>query len=292
MPSYDVHLYREMRLLFEGIEAGSHEEAAALARAGTPQMPTRSTIATAKTFAALVDVVGDEQYEQSRLIDFEAERLRQAAPKLLEAVRDQPASYSCVIRPLAHASTLDGCSVEIEDAWEQARATVADRRGAGRLSQPVSQSPNRRAIRLAGGSRMCQQNDPIHEAEKAGDANKQQRAFRPAPAAGRARESAATVRGRSKSPRPPPAAPRTRSSCRATLTAPDKIRKGGRNRHKQQQDEAACVRPGRQRADDAPARAVAERSAGAALGKLMILAEDIDRHLNAPAGVVKRLPDT
>ena len=32
MPLYDVTCYREMRLLFEGIEAGSHEEAAAMAR--------------------------------------------------------------------------------------------------------------------------------------------------------------------------------------------------------------------------------------------------------------------
>ena len=32
MPRYHVHLYREMRLLFEGIGAGSHEEAAAIAR--------------------------------------------------------------------------------------------------------------------------------------------------------------------------------------------------------------------------------------------------------------------
>ena len=40
-----------------------------------------------ETFYALVDVQGDEQHEQSRFIDYEPERLRLAAPKLLEACR-------------------------------------------------------------------------------------------------------------------------------------------------------------------------------------------------------------
>jgi hypothetical protein len=86
MPRFNVHLYREMRLLFEGIEAGSHEEAAAIAHNRLTEDADAIACCDGEDFAALVDVVGDEQYEQSRLIDFEGERLRQAAPKLLEAL--------------------------------------------------------------------------------------------------------------------------------------------------------------------------------------------------------------
>ena len=88
MTTYNVHVYREMRLVFSGIEAASPEEAAALAR----DKPTENADEVddecdSETFYALVDVQGDEQHEQSRFIDFEPERLRLAAPKLLEACR-------------------------------------------------------------------------------------------------------------------------------------------------------------------------------------------------------------
>lgn len=81
---YDVHLYREMRLLFEGIEAGSHDEAAAVARRRPSDEADFMDDCHGEDFAALVDVTGDDTYEQSRFIAFEAERLRQAAPKLLK----------------------------------------------------------------------------------------------------------------------------------------------------------------------------------------------------------------
>lgn len=187
MPHFDVHLYREMRLLFEGIEAGSHEEAAALARARRTAEANEIADCEGETLAALVDVVGDEQHEQSRLIDFEAERQRQAAPKLLGALRyalefleanddgeqdvqDRIASARAAIATAVdvagnepdkesrhgaseaerlrqaapkllealtacelqlreyvhwHHANAGGCSVEIEDAWEQARDALA-----------------------------------------------------------------------------------------------------------------------------------------------------------------------
>jgi hypothetical protein len=73
MPRYDVHLYREMRLLLEGIEAPSHEEAAALARRRSGEDADFIDDCHGEDFAALVDVAGDEQYQQSRMIDFEGE---------------------------------------------------------------------------------------------------------------------------------------------------------------------------------------------------------------------------
>ena len=87
MPRYDVHLYREMRLLFEGIEAPSHEEAAALARQRSGEDADFIDDCHGEDFAALVDVAGDEQYQQSRMIDFEGERPCQATPKMLQALR-------------------------------------------------------------------------------------------------------------------------------------------------------------------------------------------------------------
>ena len=88
MPRYNVHLYREMRLLFEGIETGSHEEAAAIARQRSCEEADFIGDCDGETFAALVDVVGDTEYEQTRLVSFEGERLREATPLLLEAVQD------------------------------------------------------------------------------------------------------------------------------------------------------------------------------------------------------------
>lgn len=84
---YNVHIYREMRLAYEGIEADSHEEAAALAR----DKPTNDAVeiddCEGETLSALVDVAGDDEYEQSRFINFEDERQRKAAPALLAACR-------------------------------------------------------------------------------------------------------------------------------------------------------------------------------------------------------------
>jgi hypothetical protein len=87
MTIFNVHIYREMRIVFEDIEADSHEAAAAIAR----DRPTSDAIddidCEGESLSALVDVAGDEEYTQSRYIDFEGERQRKAAPKLLAACR-------------------------------------------------------------------------------------------------------------------------------------------------------------------------------------------------------------
>src|SRR4051794_29023708 len=86
MTRYNVHVYREMRLVFAGIEAGSPEEAAAKARDRATDDTDDINDCDGETFAALVDVVGDEDFRHSQMIDFEPERLRKAAPALLEAL--------------------------------------------------------------------------------------------------------------------------------------------------------------------------------------------------------------
>jgi hypothetical protein len=71
MNTYNVHIYREMRLFFPGIEAPSAEIAAAWAA----QKPTDDAALVddcdGETLAALVDVVGDEEFEHSQMISFD-----------------------------------------------------------------------------------------------------------------------------------------------------------------------------------------------------------------------------
>jgi hypothetical protein len=86
MTLYNVHLYREMRLFFPGIEAETPEAAAANARDRLTEDADDIRDCDGEDLGALVDVVGDDQYEQSLMIDFEAERLRKASPELREAI--------------------------------------------------------------------------------------------------------------------------------------------------------------------------------------------------------------
>ena len=85
MTIFNVHIYREMRLVYEGIEADSHEAAAAIARDKPTGDADGIDDCDGETFAALVDVRSDEDYRQSRTIDFDGERLRKGAPQLLAA---------------------------------------------------------------------------------------------------------------------------------------------------------------------------------------------------------------
>src|SRR5262249_50970569 len=75
---------------------GSPEEAAATARNRDTAEADDIDDCDGETFAALVDVAGDEEHEHSRMIDFEAGRLLDAAPELLSAL--QAASVSMAVR--------------------------------------------------------------------------------------------------------------------------------------------------------------------------------------------------
>ena len=84
--TYHVHIIREMRLLYGGIVADSHEQAAAIARDKPTDQADSIDDCDGETSYSCVDVQGDEDYEQSRWIDFEPKRERIAARKLLAAV--------------------------------------------------------------------------------------------------------------------------------------------------------------------------------------------------------------
>jgi len=86
MTLYNVHVYREMRLFFPGVEAATPDEAARIG-ANKPTADAEYTEdCDGETLAALVDVVGDDEFEHSVTIDFDHERMRKAATELLETL--------------------------------------------------------------------------------------------------------------------------------------------------------------------------------------------------------------
>ena len=71
MTLYNVHIYREMKLRFDGIEALTPEAAANIARDGLTEDADDIEPCDGETFAALVDVAGDEDFTRSRFIDLD-----------------------------------------------------------------------------------------------------------------------------------------------------------------------------------------------------------------------------
>ena len=69
MTHYNVHIFREMRLYFPGIEAKTPDEAARIAA----ERPTDDAVyvedCDGDNTTALVDVVGDANFDQSVTID-------------------------------------------------------------------------------------------------------------------------------------------------------------------------------------------------------------------------------
>jgi hypothetical protein len=86
MTLYNVRIDREVQLVFESIEAESHEEAAATASDMHPGAADDIESCDGQTFSAQVDVAGGDDSGKSLTIEFEPERLRKAAPKLLAAL--------------------------------------------------------------------------------------------------------------------------------------------------------------------------------------------------------------
>src|SRR4029434_375545 len=81
MKTYNVHIYREMRLFFPGIIASTAEEAERLAA----EMPSGTAEGLedcdGENLAALVGVIGREDCQQNWMIDFDP--VRATAPDLL-----------------------------------------------------------------------------------------------------------------------------------------------------------------------------------------------------------------
>jgi hypothetical protein len=87
MSLYNVHIFREMRLYFPGIEAENPQAAAAIASKRESGEAEDIEDCDGEDFGALVDIVGDEDFANSQLIDFEPKRLTDVAQRLLAALR-------------------------------------------------------------------------------------------------------------------------------------------------------------------------------------------------------------
>lgn len=116
MPLYNVHVYREMKLRFDNIEAASALEATDKVLDLTDDSADAIEDCAGETFSALVDLVDDENYEHSHTIYYKTERTRKLAADLLDALT--------AILPLARAEAegRDGFRGEDEVADEQADA--------------------------------------------------------------------------------------------------------------------------------------------------------------------------
>jgi hypothetical protein len=128
--TYNVHIYREMRLTYGGIKAESQEAAASIAREKLTSDADSIDDCDGETIAALVDVQGDEEYEQSRMINFEAERLRKAAARSLAAL-EAVAELRRKWRSQDEAETIDSIeymngldSLEVDTVIAEAKSTV------------------------------------------------------------------------------------------------------------------------------------------------------------------------
>jgi hypothetical protein len=86
MKTYNVHIYREMRLSYPGIEAESHEAAAQIAVDKCSNEAETLEDCEGEDLAALVDVEGDAEYKQSKTIDFMPTLLRNHAEDMLGAI--------------------------------------------------------------------------------------------------------------------------------------------------------------------------------------------------------------
>ena len=77
----NVHIYREMRLFLPRIEGTPPEEAARIAADRPTADAEYADDCDGENLAALIDLVGDEEFTHSVTLDFEPERLRKTAAK-------------------------------------------------------------------------------------------------------------------------------------------------------------------------------------------------------------------
>jgi len=110
---YIVHIYREMRLTFPGIEAPSPEAAACLAADKPTHDADTIDDCEGDSLTALVDIEGDTEYVQSRFVDFEPAQLQRAAPRLRAALQE----VLLALRHYEHwGSTMPGYLIAVIEA--------------------------------------------------------------------------------------------------------------------------------------------------------------------------------
>ena len=143
MNHYIVNLYREMRLIFTGIDADTPQAAAAIAHDKQTGDADNVEDCDGDDLAALVDVAGDEDYSQSVTIDFETERQRKTAPALLAALEavlpyaetEHASLFECWRRDGESASEAE--AERCGKAIDQATVAIAEAKGASIPPHPT-----------------------------------------------------------------------------------------------------------------------------------------------------------
>jgi hypothetical protein len=135
MTLYNVHIYREMRLKFDGIEAPTPEEAAQAAGELSLKVADDFDECDGETFTALMDVIGDENYQHSVTIDFEPERRRKATAQLLEVCETLARRLPELDDDAAPLAGSDAVEV-LADVWPDLKAAIAIARA---IPQPITQ---------------------------------------------------------------------------------------------------------------------------------------------------------
>jgi hypothetical protein len=125
-PTYNVHLYREMRLFFPGIVADTPEQAAARAAELPDDEAAHIEDCEGINLCALVDLVGDDDFSESVGVDFDhgrtivrADQLHQALQQALDAF-NRLASNSAATRLLE--DTFGDANTAIE--WRREVRTI------------------------------------------------------------------------------------------------------------------------------------------------------------------------
>jgi hypothetical protein len=127
MTIYNVHIYREMRLFFPGIEAATPETAAQIAADKLTTDAEYTEDCDGENLAAMIDVVVDDDFSRTVTIDFEVERLRKAAPMLLAALEGIIFYAENEAFALEKHRDRSEAAAEAEKAWsaiEAARAAI------------------------------------------------------------------------------------------------------------------------------------------------------------------------
>jgi hypothetical protein len=118
MTLHNVHLYREVHLTYESIDAYTAQAAAAIAIDRSVGAADDIDDCAGETFVAIIDVAGDDRHERTLNIEFEAERLLKAAPDMLDALREF----------ISMQELADECGEwkweSLEHAFDMARAAV------------------------------------------------------------------------------------------------------------------------------------------------------------------------
>jgi hypothetical protein len=140
MAQYTVHIFREMRVSFAGIEADTPEAAAAIAHDMTTDQADDIEECNGDDLSALVDIAGDEDYSQSVMIDFEPERIRKAASKLLVALEEIIGYAENEAYSLENLKDSPEAEAEAERAWkavESAQAVIVQAKAVGVIPLPA-----------------------------------------------------------------------------------------------------------------------------------------------------------